>query len=231
MDIRTQKLLNAGSPSPRASTGRVLLIALASVITLTACTGEYDAVSNLDSTGSTIVFFGNSITAGCGLPQNEAFPALIGRQLGVSILNAGVEGDTTVEAIARLEDDVLNRDPRVVVVEFGGNDFRRNMDREQTFRNLDRVVERVTEEGAMVVLLELRIGILRDEYLSGYRRVAKAHGALLISDFMSGILGNSKLTVDGVHPNAAGHRLIAERVMQKLAPLLDTADRHPAGKR
>jgi acyl-CoA thioesterase-1 len=140
------------------------------------------------------------------------------------VLNAGRHGDTTADALARIDRDVLDHDPRLVIVEFGGNDFRKRVDKEETFRNLDEIVGRISRHGAMVVLLEIRIGLLRDEYLGGYRRVAEAHGALLIADFMSGILGSARLTVDGLHPNAEGHQLIAERVLKEVVPVLEAAE-------
>ena len=105
------------------------------------------------------------------------------------------------------------------------------MDKEETFRNLDRIVGQIRRHGAMVVLLEIRIGLLRDEYLGGYKRIAETHGALLIANFMSGILGSARLTSDGLHPNAEGHEIIAERVLEKIVPILEAADELRAGKR
>jgi acyl-CoA thioesterase-1 len=188
-------------------------------------------VANLDSEGTVIVCFGDSITAGYGVGQGLAFPALISERLDVSVVNAGVDGDTTRDALARLERDVLERDPRIVIVEFGGNDFRKNVEKQETFTNLDSIVGRITERGAMVILLEMRIGLLRDEYLAGFKRVAKKHRALLVRNFMAGIFGNHKLTQDGIHPNAQGHAMIADRVVAQLVPLLREAERSRAGKR
>ena len=207
-----------------------LMAILVVLIIFPCCSDRYGNVANLDSPETIIVFFGNSITAGYGVEPGQAFPALIADRLEVPVVNAGVSGDTTADALARLEKDVVPQRPRLVVVEFGGNDFRRRMDKEQTFRNLDRIVERITEIGAMVIVMEIRIGLLRDEYLAGYEEVSNTHGAVLIPDFMSGIFGNHKLTVDGLHPTPEGHELIAQRIIERLVPLLEEADRVRAGK-
>ena len=200
-------------------------------VSISCCSGDYDDIVNLDSTGTVIVCFGDSITAGYGVGRNQTFPALLAESLEMTVVNAGVDGDTTADALARLDRDVMAHDPRLVLVQFGGNDFRKKMDKRETFANLERIVERIGGYGAIIILLELRIGLLRDEYLAGYRDIAKAHGALLIPNFMSDILGNHNLTIDGIHPNAEGHELIAERVAKKLAPLLAEAERARAGKR
>ncbi len=207
-----------------------LLTAFIAIGPLTGCSDHLRTITNLDSSGTTLVCFGDSITAGYGVTPDQAFPALIGEQLGMPVINAGVVGDTTADAILRLERDVLVHNPRAVLVEFGGNDFRKKMDKAETFRNLNRIVGGIIDHGAMVIVLEIRIGVIRDEYLAGYRDVAQSSGAILIPNFMSGILGNSRLTVDGIHPNPEGHELIAERVMEKLAPLLGKAEQIRVGK-
>ncbi|UCD57307.1 MAG: arylesterase [Candidatus Hydrogenedentota bacterium] len=194
------------------------------------CSDRYEDIANLDSQGTTIICFGNSITAGYEVASEEAFPALLGTKLRVPVINAGVVGDTTTDALDRIDRDVLAHDPRVVVVEFGGNDFIRRIDKEETFRNLDQLVGRITSHGAMVILLEIRIDILHYDHLADFKRVAENHGALLLRNFMSGILGNPKLTLDWIHPNAEGHKLIAERMLKELVPLLEAAEKRRAEK-
>jgi len=211
--------------SDPASFIRCLARALPVVILLLSCSDPHAGVANLDSDGTVIVCFGDSITAGHGVHSHQAFPALISESLDMPVVNAGVDGDTTGDALARLERDVLAHDPLLVIVEFGGNDFRKNVDRQKTFENLDRMVGRISERGAIVILLGIRIGLLRDEYLPGYRRVSKKHGALIIPNFMADILGNPRLTIEGIHPNAEGHELIAERVLEAVVPLLEKVQR------
>ncbi len=185
-------------------------------------------VANLAAPGEVVVFFGNSITQGHGVRPEESFPSLVARDLGISVVNAGVPGETTAAGLDRVEQDVLPHRPRVTLVEFGGNDFLRRVPLEETLRNLDQMVKTLIAQGMMVVILEVNVGLMSDPYLEGYRRVAERHGALLVGDILSGILGNSDLKVDGIHPNARGHRLIADRVVTVLRPLLQEADRRRA---
>lgn len=196
---------------------------------LPGCSSDYSHISNLRSPRTQIIFFGDSLTAGYHVAPEEAFPAIIGKRLGLPCINAGRKGDTTVDGLARLEDDVLALKPRLVVVEFGGNDFRRRLPEEVTLANLDSMVQQIVDSGSMAVVLHIRIGLLRDKYLSGCKRVCSAHGALLIRNFMSGILGSSKLTLDGIHPTPEGHELIAQRVLDELIPLLEASNRAKAG--
>jgi lysophospholipase L1-like esterase len=182
-------------------------------------------VANLDAPGDLVVFFGDSITQGYGVRDGDNFPALVARELGITFVNAGVPGDTTVAGLARLDRDVLPHRPRLTVVEFGGNDFLRRVPLEETLQNLDAIVSRLIAQGSMVVILEVNVGLMGDPYLKGYRAVAEQHGAVLAEDIMRGILGNPALKVDGIHPNAQGHQLIAEQVLRVLRPLLREADR------
>jgi acyl-CoA thioesterase I len=181
--------------------------------------------ANLAAPGDIVVFFGDSITQGYGVRPEESFPALAGQALGVPIVNAGVPGDTMSAGLARMERDVLSQRPRLAVVEFGGNDFLRRVPVEETLQNLEAIVSTLIGGGMMVVILEVKVGLGGDPYLVGYQAVAERHGAILVPDIMKGILTSSDLKADTIHPNAKGHRLIADRVIRVLAPLLQEANR------
>jgi acyl-CoA thioesterase-1 len=182
-------------------------------------------MANLAAPGETAVFLGNSITRGYGLWEEEAFPALVAAALGIPAVNAGVSGDTTAAALARIERDVLPHQPRVTLVELGGNDFLRRVPTEQTLQNMDAIVRTLTAHGGMVVILHVAVGVMSDPYLSGLRAIAERHGALLVPDIMRGILSDPALKLDPIHPNVRGQRLIAERVAAVLRPLLAEAER------
>jgi acyl-CoA thioesterase-1 len=172
-----------------------------------------------------VVFFGDSITQGYGVRPEDSFPSLVASALGIAFVNAGIPGDTMAAGLARMERDVLAHRPRLALVEFGGNDFLRGVPVEETLKNLDGIVKTLVAQGMMVVILEVNVGLMGDPYMKGYRAVAKRYGAVLVEDVMKGILGNPDLKVDGIHPNAQGHRVIAERVIRVLRPLLREADR------
>ncbi|HEX7708850.1 MAG TPA: arylesterase [Thermoanaerobaculia bacterium] len=181
-------------------------------------------VTNLESGGSNVIAFGDSLTAGVGAPAGEDYASRVSETIGVPILNAGVSGDTTEAALARLEDDVLSQSPRIVVVGLGGNDFLRRVDIATTEANLRRIVRESQQAGAMVVLLGFRFPSFGASYESMYERIAKEEGALLVDDLLDGILSNPSLRSDEIHPNAAGYAIMAERVSGPLRSLIEKAD-------
>ncbi|MBI3003117.1 MAG: arylesterase [candidate division NC10 bacterium] len=201
--------------------------ALALVAALASCGGEgYRAVRNLASPGTTLVCFGDSLTQGVGAGPGEDFPSLLAAALPVPVVNAGVAGETAADGLRRLERDVLSRDPRVVVVFFGGNDVLRRIPPEETRRNLEEMVERIHGAGAMVVLVGLKAGFFGDETGPLYEAVARDRGVVYIPDALAGILSNPRLKGDAIHPNAAGYRRLADRLLTHLRPLLEAAQRN-----
>lgn len=201
--------------------GCLLLIILAG-----ACGGErYDNVRNIRSAGETIICFGDSLTEGVGADAGGEYPSVLSSLIGFPVVNAGRRGDTTAQALERLPDAVLNKNARLVVVLLGGNDFLRQVPRQETRKNLAEIVRRIQASGAMVVVVGLRLGLFTDEFSPIFEESAKQSGALYVAQVMKGILTDSKLRSDSIHPNGAGYRLIAERIAEKIKPLLQEADR------
>src|SRR5437763_16370406 len=99
------------------------LAAVVLLILVVAWPSPYAKVRNLDSRGANVFAFGDSLTAGYGAQAGQDYPSRLSALLGEPVLNAGVSGDTTESALARLDDAVLTRDPRIVIVGLGGNDF------------------------------------------------------------------------------------------------------------
>ncbi|MGH9458430.1 MAG: arylesterase [Thermoanaerobaculia bacterium] len=180
-------------------------------------------VANLDSTGSTIVAFGDSLTAGYGAGAGDDYPSRLASALGETIVNAGVSGDTTAAALERIDDDVLARDPRIVIVGLGGNDYLRGVPIATTEANLRAIVRRIQDAGAMVVLLGYRFPSLQVDYGAMYERIADEERALLVPDLLDGILSQPALRSDAIHPNAAGYAILAARVEEPLRELLREA--------
>lgn len=180
-------------------------------------------VANLASSGSNIIAFGDSLTSGYGAGEGEAYPAELSKRIGMPVINAGVSGDTTEAALARLERDVLARDPRIVIVGLGGNDFLRRTPVAETEANLRAIVARIQDAGAMVVLLGFRFPSLDANYEAMYERIARDEKCLLIPDLLDGILAKPSLRSDAIHPNAAGYELMAERISGPLSKLIAAA--------
>jgi acyl-CoA thioesterase-1 len=177
-------------------------------------------IANLDSAGKTIVCFGNSITEGVGADPDADYPSVLSRKVAWPVINAGVGGDTTADALKRVDQDVLAHEPKMVIVMLGGNDFLRKLPKQETFANMEAIVTRIREHGAIVVVAVVKIGFLGDIYTKEFKRIAKEKGALFVPNVMKGILTNPKLKYDQIHPNSAGYRLIAERIHQAVIPYL-----------
>jgi acyl-CoA thioesterase-1 len=177
-----------------------------------------------------IVALGDSLTAGFGVAPEEAWPALVEVRLRregypYRIVNAGVSGDTTAGGLRRV-DWVLRNRPDVAVVALGANDGLRGLGTEAMQANLLAIVERLRDAGARVLVAGMQVP---PNYGAAYSRafrnvfpeIARRTGAALMPFLLDGVAADSRLNLaDGIHPNAAGHRAIAERVWPHLVALL-----------
>jgi len=168
-----------------------------------------------------IVCFGNSLTQGVGASAGKDYPSILAKELNIPVINAGRSGDTTAEALARIEKDVLRHQARLVIVEFGANDFLKQIPKKETFANLEKIVSLLKQRGSAVVLLQVRTGFFVDEYLEGFRKIAREKNVLLITDILREILGNPELMSDNLHPNDAGYQVLAQRILKEIKPILE----------
>lgn len=177
-----------------------------------------------------IVAFGDSLTAGSGVAPDEAYPARLQERLTregyvYRVVNAGVSGDTTAGALRRV-DWVLRAKPETVIVALGANDGLRGQSAKAMRDNLTAIVERLRAAGARVLLAGMRMPPnYGDEFTRAFAAVfpdvARATGSALMPFLLDGIAENPTLNQpDGIHPTAAGHRLIAEHLWPFLKPLL-----------
>ncbi len=186
--------------------------------------GDLSYVRNLGSSGKNIISFGDSLTEGVGSGSEKSYPTLLSEGLEVTVINAGRRGDTTAAGLSRLDRDVLERDPRLVIVLFGGNDFLRRIPLEKTREDLEEMIRRIQDRGAMVALVGLKLGLFGDEYSPLYKKVAEQYGALLVPNVLKGILSDPRLKSDTIHPNGEGYAVMAERILDRVKPLLLAAD-------
>ncbi len=179
--------------------------------------GQYPIV-NFPPKGPTIVALGDSLTEGVGAstPGNNYIGVLESR-LGITIVNRGVSGNTTADALARIDADITPLHPNIVIVLLGGNDYLKKIPQQETFTNLSLIIKKVQSEGAVVLLLGVRGGLLHDKFSDDFQALAKDTGCLYVSNVLDGIFGNAKLMSDEIHPNDAGYLKIAD----KIAPTLD----------
>ncbi len=178
--------------------------------------------------GTSIVCFGDSLTQGVGASPGHDYPSLLSKALGTSVINAGVDGDETADALKRLDTDVLAKDPRLVIVELGANDFLDNVPLNRAFANLDTIVQRIEAQGAVVVLVGPAPSPLSNALQKDYDRIIQKHPIAYIPNILDGIFTNRRFkSGDHLHPNDQGYALIAERIRRVIEPLLTSRKPSP----
>jgi acyl-CoA thioesterase-1 len=216
------------SADPWLQRHRPLLLIAAALVVIASWLGwrhsSVGNVRNLDSRGANVIAFGDSLTAGYGAQAGQDYPSCVSAATGIAILNAGVSGDTTEGALARLDKDVLSRDPRIVIVGLGGNDYLQGVPIATTQTNLRSIIDKIEGAGAMVIVLGFRFPSLNADYEAMYKKVAADERCLFIANVLKGILTNPDLKSDEVHPNARGYQLMADRVAGPLQKLLRAAN-------
>ncbi len=185
---------------------------------------RYERVKNLASPGSSVISFGDSLTAGYGAGAGEDYPTGLSKLIGGPVVNAGVSGDTTQSALARLDENVLTASPRIVIVGLGGNDYLGGVALATTEANLRTIVQKIQGGKAMVVLLGFSFPSLKANYAAMYARIAKEEGCLLVPGVLEGILTDRSLKSDEIHPNARGYALMAERIAPPVAKMIEEAN-------
>ena len=179
-----------------------------------------DVVKNYSSTSTgPILMFGDSLVEGVGATVGQTLPDQLGRLLQIPVLNYGVSGDTTRDALVRLE-DALSLKPRIAIILLGGNDFLKKIPREETFANLKTIVTAFQNEGALTVVLGVRSGIIGGGADALYEDLVKETASVYLSDVLSGLFGHTELMSDALHPNDRGYAKIAERLAPLLSPYL-----------
>lgn len=182
--------------------------------------GDEWAIVNQPPPPGAIVAFGDSLTAGTGAKPGRSYPEQLADLLRRPVINAGVPGDTIGEAAERLESDVLTHDPGLVLVLLGGNDLLQRRDLDQSFATFKRLIKRIQEDGAMVVLIGIK-GFSPIARLGGrYRRLARQTGCLYIPAILDGILTERSLMADQIHPNGQGYAIVARRIFEAIRPYL-----------
>jgi acyl-CoA thioesterase I len=182
-----------------------------------------------------IVAFGNSLTAGAGIPAEESYPSQLQRRLDESgyryrVINAGVSGDTTAGGLRRV-DWALKSRPQIVILELGANDGLRGLSLDQMYDNLEAIIRRVQAAGAKVVLAGMKLPLnygeeYRARFESVYTRLAEAHHIALMHFFLEGVGAQATLNQsDGIHPTGDGYRVIVDHLWPVLTPLLAKGSR------
>ena len=198
--------------------------------TTPASAAELPATAAPNTEAPRIVFLGDSLTAGLGVAPNEAYPALIQqrvRQAGYAfeVVNAGVSGDTSAGGLRRF-DWSLQGDVRVLVLALGANDGLRGLAISDMQHNLATMIERAQSRHIDVLLAGMEAppnfgAEYTRQFRGAYAELARTYHVRFIPFFLTGVAGIAPLNQgDGIHPNAQGHRLIADLMWRNLQPLL-----------
>ncbi len=189
-----------------------------------------DAAVATERSGPLLVALGDSLTAGLGLDGEDAYPARLERALrddgyAVTVVNAGVSGDTTAAGLARAE-WALEGDVRILIVALGGNDGLRGLPVEQMRENLAQILALAAVRGVRVLLTGMEAPPnFGTAYTAAFRAVfgdlAREHDVAFMPFLLDGVAADPALNqADGIHPNAAGAAVVAARVRDALEPLL-----------
>lgn len=184
------------------------------------------------TTVKTLLFYGDSLTAGYGLSPEEAFPALIEtkiKQQGKSwkVINGGLSGETSAGGLSRI-DWMLRQPVDIFVLELGANDGLRGLPLEQTKSNLQAIIDKVKAKNPAVKIVVAGMMVppnMGPDYTTQFKNVfpalAKKNKATLIPFILEGVAGNEKLNLpDDIHPNIEGHKIVAEHIWKTIGPML-----------
>ncbi|MGE4396843.1 MAG: arylesterase [Sulfurimonas sp.] len=197
---------------------KVITVLLGAIMLFTIITKERDSGSShieLNRT-STILAFGDSITYGFGVEEEDSYPAQLQKRVGIRVINSGVSGEESSEALERLP-KLLEQKPDLVILCHGGNDIIRKRSDEKLKANLTQMIEIIKASGAEVLLVGVpNFGILGFNTHSIYAEVAKETEVFFEEDVLSKVLSKNELKIDYIHPNEKGYKMIVDAVVKHL---------------
>lgn len=175
--------------------------------------------------GSTVLVLGDSLSYGTGAEKDQDYPTLLAQHTGWNVINAGVPGDTSAQALARLPALLDEHQPALLMIELGGNDFLMKVPISQTTANLKSIIQMGQSKKITTLLVAIpdyqpvkaAFGGLSDHPL--YETLSKETQTPLIEDVFSPVLSKNALKADYVHPNAEGYRQVEEQLRASLIDL------------
>jgi len=198
------------------SQGLQVLALAAALPTLAACSGRKPIRGQPVAAGSTVLALGDSLTYGTGAGGDQAsYPAVLARLTGWQVVNAGVPGDTTAQALARTPPLLEEHRPALVLLGIGGNDFLRRMDEGAARANVQRICDLVRAGGAQLLLIAVPRPTLAARFTGSltdhpmYGELAEAQRIPLHRQGWAEVLGDERLKSDAIHANAAGYEQFA----------------------
>ena len=163
-----------------------------------------------------VLAFGDSLTFGTGANEDESYPAQLEKLIGRRVVRAGVPGEVTAQALARLPEALDEHAPRLLLLCIGGNDFLRRLGNQQAERNVREMVKLATSRGVAVMLIGTPEPGFTVSPPAFYAGIAKEFRLPYEEGIIGQVLKDTSLKADPIHPNARGYRLIAERLAEQL---------------
>ena len=198
---------------------KIVLLLLVAAVAWHFWPEQKPRVKNFKNTGWKIVAFGNSLTYGKGASRQESYPAILERSLGRPVINMGRNGETAANAVVRIH-EALEEKPYMVLIEFGGNDAIRSVPFSQTISAMEQMVDAVQKAGAVAVVEDTGGAGVMKKYSKAYKELARKKGAVFVPGILDGIMGKHNLMSDQIHPNAAGYKIVAKKIEDKIKPYL-----------
>ncbi len=169
------------------------------------------------ATQDTILAFGDSLTYGYGTTLTKSYPSLLSSLTGLKVINAGVNGETSQEGVARLPRLLEDPSIKLMILCFGGNDILQKRSMSSLKKNLKTMIQMAKEKNIQVLLISVpNISLFGLSALALYEEVSDEEKVPLISGILANILGNPTLKSDQIHPNALGYKIMAEKIYESL---------------
>ena len=184
------------------------------VLALAGC-GERPKLERL-APDAVVLAFGDSLTYGTGATEDESYPAQLEKLIGRRVVGAGVPGEVTAQALARLPAALDEHAPRLLLLCIGGNDFLRRLGNQQAERNVREMVKLAQNRGVAVLLIGTPEPGFTVSPPAFYAGIAKEYRLPYEGAIVGAVLKDHSLKADPIHPNARGYRLIAERLAETL---------------
>ncbi len=190
---------------------------------LAAC-GQDDSVRFAPlSRDAVVLVIGDSLVAGTGAPAGRGWPEGLALRTGWQVVNGGVPGDTSADALRRLDGLIAEHQPQAILIAIGGNDFLRNVPQDVTRGNIERMIRdsRATTGHVGLIAIPAKsvgaalIGNLSDHAL--FAELARTHELALVPEIVADVLSRHELRADRIHANADGYAAIADGVTEELA--------------
>jgi len=173
-------------------------------------------IKNDRPAGDVLVALGDSLTYGQGAGLNESYPEHLAELVGRPVINEGVNGNTTADALRRIK-SITAKKPAIVFITLGGNDILRRLPVETTRDNLQQIFRKLHATGAMVVYGAVNPPLISGKRTKAIKELCRKEGVLYIESIMQGLWNDTELMSDTIHPNGDGYRILAERFHTRIA--------------